>query len=133
MRVMGIDPGGQTGMVMLNTATTTVTHLDTIIEDQYGKHLELVYENISTWYPDRIVIERFNIIPGVNRSAGTTELQIIGAVRLVGILRSIPVILQASETKRLGKLYKVSSVMKPANDHEQDALQHAIAWWVQNK
>jgi hypothetical protein len=150
MRILGVDPGGTTGIAIIDVPWDTKryepppsTHLmDTQIEASWGTGPESVgwriRDLIENYAPNLIVIEKFIITQQTVRFTRQPDaLWVIGGVRFLADINGIPVHMQPAslakttwDSKRLtasgwGKVVK--------QKHARDALRHALTACVTYK
>lgn len=143
MRIMGVDPGGTTGIVIIDVpwdesryAPSPDTHvMDAQIEAAWGDGSNSIgcqmFDLIVEQDPDLLVVEKFIITQQTVRFTRQPDaLWIIGGVRFIADIHSIPVHMQPSslakttwDTARL-KESGWSKVVK--QKHARDALRHAL-------
>jgi len=150
MRILGIDPGGTTGIVVIDVAwdenryepTPDAYRFDAQIEarwdagsDSVGSQMfDLIHDND----PDLIVIEKFIITQRTARfSQQPDAMWIIGGVRFLADISSIPVHMQPAslakttwDNERLKETGWFKVVKQP---HARDALRHALTSCVTYK
>lgn len=144
MRIMGIDPGGTTGIAIIDVEwddsrfepdpATTLVHNEQI-EARWGHETASVGQAIDTliddFRPDLLAVENFIITQRTVRFTRQPDaLWIIGGVYFIADLRGIPVHLQpASLAKTTWPDTRITSsgwgkVVK--GKHARDGLKHAL-------
>jgi hypothetical protein len=143
MKIMGIDPGGTTGVVVIDIgpedhqyAPGPETHvLNDQIEGVWGHGEDSVayrlWQIIEEHKPDLIAIEQFTINQRTVRHTRQPDaLWIIGGVRFLADLRGIPVHLQPSSLAKTtwdaDRLNRTGWAKVVKRKHARDALRHAL-------
>jgi hypothetical protein len=136
MLIIGIDPGGTTGVVLIRPATDNIDvlthmHLDGLRATQW-------VEAELTSHPDEdyaVVVEQFTISPRTltgSRAGSMEALYTIGSVRYVCFRCNKPVILQtpaAAKNALNDEVLKDLDLWKKVSGpHERDALRHALLY-----
>lgn len=129
---MGVDPGGTTGLVMIDAAADAIT-IEATAHLTSHPAIAWVWGHLTDDRPDAVVAERFTI--SVRTLKGTREgpleaLYTLGALRFACQVEKVPLALQtpaaaknAFTDARLKDLGLYQCVSGP---HERDALRHAL-------
>lgn len=149
MRILGIDPGGTTGVVIIDVLWDEDRYvpdpsahvMDDQIEASWGSDNDSVarklHRIIRDYQPDLIVIEQFTITQRtVRHSRQPDALWIIGGVRFLADISGIPVHLQPSSLAKTtwdaARLNDSGWAKVVKQKHARDALRHAltacVAW-----
>jgi hypothetical protein len=136
MLIIGIDPGGTTGAVLIRPATDNIDVLTNM--HLSGLHVTQWVEAELASHPDEdyaVVVEQFTISPRTltgSRAGSMEALYTVGSVRYVCFRSKTPVVLQTPAAaknalndevlKELGLWHTVSG------PHERDALRHALLY-----
>ena len=143
MRIMGVDPGGTTGVVIIDVpddesryVPDPSTHvMNDQIEAVWGSEFDSVSNRLDRLIrievPDLIAIEQFTITQRTVRHTRQPDaLWIIGGVRFLADIAGIPVHLQPSS---LAKTTWDATRLKDSGwaavvkrKHARDALRHAL-------
>jgi hypothetical protein len=143
VRVLGIDPGGTTGVVVIDVpndenrfAPGPETHvMNDQIEAVWGPESESVARKlrriIQDEQPDLIAIEQFTITQRTVRHTRQPDaLWIIGGVRFLADISGIPVHLQPSSLAKTTwdatRLTETGWAAVVKRKHARDALRHAL-------
>lgn len=143
MRIMGVDPGGTTGVVVIEVSNDESrytpdpsTHImDDQIEARWGPNDNSVARRLSEiiigYEPDLIVIEQFTITQRTVRHTRQPDaLWIIGGVRFLADIAGIPVHLQPSSLAKTtwdaDRLKDSGWAAVVKRKHARDALRHAL-------
>jgi hypothetical protein len=136
MLIIGIDPGGTTGVVLIRPATDNIDvfthmHLD-------GLHATQWVEAELTSHPDEdyvVVVEQFTISPRTltaSRAGSMEALYTVGSVRYVCFRHQTPIILQTPSAAKNAindeVLKDLDLWSKVSGPHERDALRHALLY-----
>lgn len=151
MRIMGIDPGGTTGICVIDVPwdenryepdPTTSHKFDTQIEAIWDTDVNSVALNmqyfIDVYSPDLIALEKFIITQQTVRFTRQPDaLWIIGGVRFLADIRGIPVHMQpaslAKTTWDATRLKETGWAKVVKRKHARDALRHALTACVTYK
>lgn len=136
MRVLGVDPGGTTGLAVVDTDRRKI-HLS---ESDPRATVAKLYESVCRSPDfDLIAVERFIITP---RTAKITRqpdaMEIIGAIKAFAQVarRPTPVIMQdpgSAKTAWDNERLKVHGIYGPPSmGHARDAMRHAL-FAIQNR
>jgi hypothetical protein len=124
MLIMGIDPGGSTGICVLDTESQGFRY-ETLGPEEHHSKLEHLLNNVM---PDVIVLERFD-----NRGihgAKLISLEYVGVVKLVASFLTIQVELHSPSMKGWWTSNKLKQaelwVPGRVHIHEMDALRHVL-------
>lgn len=143
MRVMGIDPGGTTGVVVIDVPNDENRYdplpsshvMNDQIEAVWGESNESVARRLNRIIrdeqPDLIAIEQFTITQRTVRHTRQPDaLWIIGGVRFLADISGIPVHLQPSSLAKTtwdaDRLTKSGWAAVVKRKHARDALRHAL-------
>lgn len=151
MRIMGVDPGGTTGVVIIDVewdekryepdpkrAHVFNTQLPAVWDTDVNSVALNMQYFIDEYKPDLIVVEKFIITQQTVRFTRQPDaLWIIGGVRFLADIRGIPIHMQPAslakttwDAKRLQST-GWSKVVK--QKHARDALRHALTACVTYK
>lgn len=150
MRIMGVDPGGTTGIAIIDVEwdetryePTPDAHVfNTQIEASWGTGVEAVgwqmCNLILDYAPDLIALEKFIITQQTVRFTRQPDaLWIIGGVRFLADLQMIPVHMQpaslAKTTWDATRLKGTGWAKVVKQKHARDALRHALTACVTYK
>lgn len=150
MKIMGVDPGGTTGIVVIDVPwdekryeTSPDTYVaDYQIEAQWGQTDASVgrqmFKLICQHSPELIVVEKFIITQRTVRFTRQPDaLWIIGGVRFIADILSIPVHMQpaslAKTTWDATRLKESGWAKVVKQKHARDALRHALTACVTYK
>jgi hypothetical protein len=132
MRVLGVDPGGTTGLAVLewDSYNKTVEVVDS---------LELALEAAMRWLYDSAVmltvegigIERFVFTPRTTKlSSQYDAVYVIGAALCIGVNREIPIRMQSPADAKAAfgneNLKDLGAYVK--GEHARDAARHALLY-----
>jgi hypothetical protein len=129
MRIIGIDPGGTTGVIALDWDGQPPKPSDLLFSEQIG------YDDVAlwlhgvfgTWTPDLIALERFFITPKTIQNTRQPEpLYVIGGVLFLGKIMSIPVKMQAASDAKTAYPNPRIKDWPVKGPHAKDALRHAL-------
>jgi hypothetical protein len=144
MRIMGVDPGGTTGIAIIDVkwddkrfepdpkrAHVFNTQLDGVwgsSEDSIGRRMNWLIEEYK---PGLIAVEKFIITQQTVRFTRQPDaLWIIGGVRFLADLAGIPVHMQpaslAKTTWDASRLKETGWASVVTHKHARDALRHAL-------
>lgn len=143
MKIMGVDPGGTTGIAVIDVSwdenrhvPTPDTHiLDLQLEASWGTGEisigQQMYDLIEDQNPDLIVVEKFIITHETVRYTRQPDaLWIIGGVRFIADIFQIPVHMQpaslAKTTWDATRLKESGWAKVVKQKHARDALRHAL-------
>jgi hypothetical protein len=143
MRIMGIDPGGTSGVAIIEVPwdetryipEPTAHVMDTQIVSSWGPDNESVGRQISRiirdYQPDLIAVEQFTITQRTVRHTRQPDaLWIIGGVRFLADIAGIPVHLQPSSLAKTtwdaDRLTTTGWAKVVKQKHARDALRHAL-------
>jgi hypothetical protein len=143
IRIMGVDPGGTTGIAIIDVEwnesryepTPDTYRYDTQLEAHWGDNKEsigrLMFDLIERESPDLIVVEKFIITQNTLRYTRQPDaMWIIGGVRFIADLFAIPVHMQAASLAKTtwdAKRLKDSGWSKVVKQkHARDALRHVL-------
>lgn len=151
MRVMGIDPGGTTGIAIIDVEWDDTRYepapakshvFDTQIEAVWDTDVNSVALNmqylIDAYEPDLLAVEKFIITQQTVRFTRQPDaLWIIGGVRFLADIRGIPVHMQpaslAKTTWDATRLKDTGWAKVVKQKHARDALRHALTACVTYK
>lgn len=127
LKILALDPGESTGWVLgteekaIRGGTCGRNHLDVA---------RLIKEEV----PDVIVLERFNLYPGMAKSLAWNSFypcEVIGVIKYMAMTMNIPIVEQAPSVKKYaGDIQKYSDwhFIKErctgVTEHTKDAYQH---------
>lgn len=140
-RLIAVDPGGTTGLVVVQSDLTVEVSLEIAdwydvpkyVEDTYLSHEEAGIE------PPLVVCERFYITGQTHKKAPQEEPKdIIGALKYLHLkYTGLPLPLQSpSDAKSFStndKLHKVGFWHKGGAGHANDAFRHALLYLFKNQ
>lgn len=124
MRIAGIDPGGTTGLVIVEEPMKIIAF-----------HEEKKMDNILSWLtqqqPDEVVCEEYQIYPDKAKAQSwknPPSPQVIGAVKVWCNIAGVPFVSQgAAQRKRIThNILKTANLFTPGQTHITDALCHAL-------
>lgn len=131
MIILGVDPGGTTGVVLLDPQQLLVTgHMQlTVKDDLAGEWAGWLRHIVPT--VDIIVAERFTISQRtIQHSRQHDALDVLGALRYLSIIERKPLDLQmASDAKAAfsdDTLKNLDLFNSVTGEHARDALRHAL-------
>jgi hypothetical protein len=136
MLIIGIDPGGTTGVVLIRPAPDSVDvlthmHLDGLHATQWLE-AELTSHDHENY---AVAIEQFLIAPRTltaSRAGSMEAIYTIGSARYVCFKYKTPITLQtpAAAKKAISDevLKDLDLWKKVSGDHERDALRHALLY-----
>jgi len=133
VRVLGIDPGGTTGLAVIDSDTRSLH----VRELDFVETIDWLYMAIHAELSriDRVAIERYVITGRTAKLSRQTEaLEVIGWTRGLCQICEIPITLQepsAAKTAWSNERLRAAGLWTPAKDHAQDATRHA-AFLLQN-
>lgn len=150
MRIMGVDPGGTTGIAIIDVEWDESRYepspdahvFDIQIEASWGVGPDRiglsVLELLEEYKPDLIALEKFIITQQTVRFTRQPDaLWIIGGVRFLADIRSIPVHMQpaslAKTTWDATRLKDTGWAKVVKQKHARDALRHALTACVTYK
>ena len=122
MRIAAIDPGGTSGLAVIDTP------IDVVLTMQH-RDLMRVMEEVVKLEPDELVVEKFVVYPEAARLMGwsRTPAELVGIIKSMAEQFGIPVVEQAPSQKHGAfKLLKPLGLWKPKMGHAMDALAHAV-------
>lgn len=132
MRILGIDPGEDVGLSLLNTVTEEDRSWQYRVEDVevFPPHITL-YEVIRDIYPDVIICEDFYHIPRYMKLNMITS-ELIGVVKLYAQEEDIKLVMQNRGMKQgwPDQKLKMLGLFQPGEDFEDamDALRHRLVY-----
>lgn len=133
MRIMGIDPGGITGCVLVSVALEDALYIDLLSKKQLGEPDNYIHDTelsdlIRDYKPHLVIVERFE--HRNNEFAKLVSLKYIGVVEETCTRQKLLLIEQgASEAKHFAtndKLEKLGLFIRPRTTwkHANDASRH---------
>jgi len=135
-RIIGIDPGTTTGIVLLDVTQQQIKIIDAL-QPSSGRACRWLAEEFrdSRVAIDAVAIERFTIsartIRGT-RSGALEALYTIGAIRYLCDQAAVPLAMQAVSTAKNAfnddRLRRLGLARKTHGPHERDALRHALLY-----
>lgn len=137
MRIAGVDPGGTTGMVLIELFPRDEPRDFICYEAKQVSDISGLLRTLGEWNPDIIVIEQFNLYPWKAKSLSWSDMtpsQVIGAVKAWCVDKNVQLVEQPAAMRKQGRLYSQQLERSPlfkARPHAKDALRHAI-WYVVN-
>lgn len=143
MKIMGVDPGGTTGIAVIDVPWDETRYVPTpdayVLDHQYeaswgtGENSigQSLYDLIENQNPDLLVVEKFIITRQTIRFTRQPDaLWIIGGVRFVADIFRIPVHMQpaslAKTTWDATRLKESGWAKVVKRTHARDALRHAL-------
>lgn len=129
--ILVLDPGESTGWVILKTN-------DELFGGTAPKNHLAVAELIQKYHPDIVVIERFNLYPGMAKSLAWNSFypcEVIGVVRYLCQLNGIMLVEQAPSVKKYAGDFKEDWLQLKqrvkVTEHTKDAYQH-LKYFLRN-
>lgn len=141
-RIIGIDPGGTTGVSAWNIggeAEIQMIHWDQIKTAEMPEAAATMADFLNVALPDLIVMEEYRIYNWKTRSHANSDvhtLRLIGAIQYIAHERRIPIVLQgAGEGKGFCTDEKLQAwgLYKPARRHSNDAIRHVAHYLLFGK
>jgi hypothetical protein len=138
MKIIALDPGEHTGWMMRDhsgklTGGTVPKYLQSDGSLDKDMHLIQVIELLDACSPDLVVIERFNLYPGMAKSLSWNSFfpcEVIGAVRLWCKSNNVKIVEQAPSIKKYAGPFQDDwddmkrRCAKDVTEHTKDAYQH---------
>lgn len=125
MKILGIDPGGTTGVALLE-----------IVDNSYGvipdelDETQAVVDFITYHMPEIIVMEQFRLYAHKGKALRWSTFvasEIIGVVNYIAKQHNIPVVMQ--NASMIASLELTGST---GGGHSDDALKHALVYLMRN-
>jgi hypothetical protein len=134
MRILSLDPGGKTGLAVIDYTDQTEAELKHFEEVPDGLHGIINWYKTSeaTWSWDFIVCENFTLRTSV-KFPDLSPVYIIGALEALENPREI--IYQSPSQKHLcdDSRLKTLGLHKPGLGHANDAIRHGIIYLRNNR
>lgn len=134
MRILGIDPGEDVGLSLLNTVTEEDRSWQINVKSVETPHLAL-YITISGLKPDVIICEDFYHLPRYMKLSMITS-ELIGIIKLYAQEEDIKLIMQNRGMKQgwPNKKLQMLGLFQPGKDFEDamDALRHRLVYQEQH-
>lgn len=134
---MGIDPGGTTGIAVVEVSTNHDGSVFTCIAALEAKGIPEVLDALNGYRPQHIVLELFTLYPWLAQSMSWNQMhpsQVIGAVKgWCYNQKEAPVLVEQPASVRKGikapmlKALGCGRIVR-GKDHAKDALRHAL-WY----
>lgn len=126
MTVVALDPGGTTGVAILDYKQVHQFQVET----SSPRELVTIWENLNIAGPEEVVIERFQFRYGGGRSKVVlTPVEVIGVVKLYCAMKKIRLYEQTpAQAKKLitdDKIRKLG-LWVPGQPHAMDATRHLL-------
>ena len=136
MKVIALDPGGTTGVVILNHDGATQgfvrKHFRALHIGNNMPHHKKLWTFLVHEHPDLIVCERFD--NSGDAAAKMIALEYIGVIRLYGELFGVTVLWQGADMAKNwapnDKLAMTTLIVTPVTrwKHANDAMRHMLYW-----
>jgi hypothetical protein len=125
-RILGIDPGGTTGICKYHGYTRTIY----VAQITNGEHHTELNNMLRHWKPDIVVCERFDYRPR-QRNANLSAVEYIGVIKLWCQKNYVPLVLQKQIKNTENALWtdaKLSALelYKPGVPHAMDAIRQVL-------
>lgn len=146
MNILCLDPGNHTGWCLYNDSNGSIIG-GTIMEQDTWRYLYVLFTELQ---PDMVVIESFNLYPGMAQHMAWNSfypVEVIGAVHYLCHRYGIPYVMQKPSVKKYaGKLkpelveaikehsslvVKVMPGAEPFMEHTKDAILH-LQYYLRN-
>lgn len=130
MRILGVDPGGTTGLTLVNTSNEPWRVSPSQVDFRGGvAALYLLFKDTEI---DGVAVEKYTIAPRtLSRTRQTDALEMIGFVRGLCILHGVEFKLQTPADAKLvwsDVRLKENGLWVPKQEHARDALRHALTY-----
>lgn len=129
MKILGVDPGGTTGLVVLDLDIPAVIDYHQFNQEETVVYLYMLLTNELEYTVDAVAIERFTIAGRtLTRSRQTTALEIIGVTKALCQLSETPLHLQTpADAKNVWSDERLKTAgISITGKHCRDALRHAL-------
>lgn len=128
MTVVALDPGGTTGVAVLDSPVPEI-HRDQV-DTSSPRGLADIWDILNIAGPEEIVMERFQFRYGGGRSKVVlTPVEVVGVVKLYCAMKNIALYLQTpAQAKKLitdDKIRKLD-LWIPGHPHAMDATRHLL-------
>lgn len=130
MIILGVDPGGTTGIAVIETNGLRLVDSRQLTQTDTVTYLyDLLVRRSLTYGVDQVAIERFTIAGRtLVRSRQTTALELIGVTKAMCQIAGVPATLQApADAKNVWSDRRLQTTGIAAfGKHSRDALRHAL-------
>ncbi len=132
MRILFVDPGERLGVACFDWADGTPILVDTMELDA-GHNTASLLSLLDDQQPGLIVAENYRVRPsGPSRSERPITIELIGVLRAWCQAHQVDLEFQEPSMRKFANRAKLEYLgwCRPGQPHAQDALRHALTWFV---